>query len=106
MSLEKTSAHNEVAVRSGTIDDAIQLAADVANERYSKWTPSMFRLHGCLAVAYLCGCLNGVSETFNHWALLFLRHLKRFKRNVIVSRLFQHASALNKIRLSHIACRC
>ena len=40
-------------------DSATQLAEDVANTKPSPWTPSMFRLYGCLVVAYLCGCLNG-----------------------------------------------
>jgi hypothetical protein len=39
--------------------DAIQLAEAVESTNYSPWTPSMFRLYGCLLIAYLCGCLNG-----------------------------------------------
>jgi hypothetical protein len=39
--------------------DAIQLAEAVDSTKYSPWTPSMFRLYGCLVIAYLCGCLNG-----------------------------------------------
>ncbi|KAF3386839.1 Lactose permease [Penicillium rolfsii] len=39
--------------------DAIQLAEAVDSTNYNPWTPSMFRLYGCLMIAYLCGCLNG-----------------------------------------------
>ncbi|KAJ5832531.1 hypothetical protein N7474_000842 [Penicillium riverlandense] len=39
--------------------EAIQLAEAVTTTQYSPWTASMFRLYGCLLVAYLCGCLNG-----------------------------------------------
>lgn len=39
--------------------DAIQLAEAVESTKYSPWTASMFRLYGCLMIAYLCGCLNG-----------------------------------------------
>lgn len=39
--------------------DAIQLAEAVESTNCSPWTSSMFRLYGCLAIAYLCGCLNG-----------------------------------------------
>jgi hypothetical protein len=39
--------------------DAIQLAEAVASTKYNPWTASMFRLYGCLMIAYLCGCLNG-----------------------------------------------
>lgn len=59
---EKTPSHEEVVVQSGAIDGAVQLADDVANQRYSKWSPSLLRLYGCLSVAYLCGCLNGVID--------------------------------------------
>ena len=38
---------------------AVQLAEDVSTTRYSPWTRSMWRLYGCLMIAYLCGCLNG-----------------------------------------------
>ncbi|KAK2796911.1 hypothetical protein FQN50_009370 [Emmonsiellopsis sp. PD_5] len=41
------------------LNDAVQLATDVATVKPSPWTLSMFRLYGCLVVAYLCGCLNG-----------------------------------------------
>jgi hypothetical protein len=39
--------------------EAIQLAEAVTTTKYSPWTASMFRLYGCLLIAYLCGCLNG-----------------------------------------------
>lgn len=39
--------------------DAIQLAEAVTATEYSPWTRNMFRLYGCLLIAYLCGCLNG-----------------------------------------------
>ncbi|KAJ5691750.1 hypothetical protein N7462_001173 [Penicillium macrosclerotiorum] len=39
--------------------DAIQLAEAVQSMKCSPWTASMFRLYGCLIIAYLCGCLNG-----------------------------------------------
>lgn len=39
--------------------DAIQLAEAVESIKCSPWTASMFRLYGCLTIAYLCGCLNG-----------------------------------------------
>ncbi|KAL3419995.1 MFS sugar transporter [Phlyctema vagabunda] len=43
----------------GQLAEAVQLAADVAETKYSPFTKSMFRLYGCLFIAYLCGCLNG-----------------------------------------------
>ncbi|KAJ5112149.1 hypothetical protein N7532_000194 [Penicillium argentinense] len=39
--------------------EAIQLAEAVESTKCSPWTPNMFRLYGCLTIAYLCGCLNG-----------------------------------------------
>ena len=39
--------------------DAIILATEADTTVYSPWTRSMFRLYGVLAIAYLCGCLNG-----------------------------------------------
>lgn len=39
--------------------EALQLSDEVDAAKYSPWTKSMFRLYGVLAVAYLCGCLNG-----------------------------------------------
>jgi hypothetical protein len=32
-----------------TTVEAVKLAEDVASVHYSPWTPSMFRLYGCLA---------------------------------------------------------
>lgn len=43
----------------GAVDEAVQLAHDVSGVEYSPYTLSMFRLYGCLLIAYLCGCLNG-----------------------------------------------
>lgn len=39
--------------------DAILLATEADTTAYSPWSKSMFRLYGVLAIAYLCGCLNG-----------------------------------------------
>lgn len=39
--------------------NAVRLADDVANTKYNPWTKAIFRLYGCLTIAYLCGCLNG-----------------------------------------------
>lgn len=43
----------------GLTGEALQLSDDVDATKQSPWTKSMFRLYGVLAVAYLCGCLNG-----------------------------------------------
>lgn len=43
----------------GLTGEALQLSDDVDATKQSPWTRSMFRLYGVLAVAYLCGCLNG-----------------------------------------------
>lgn len=43
----------------GVIGEAVQLAHDVEEVKPNPFTLSMFRLYGCLMVAYLCGCLNG-----------------------------------------------
>ncbi|PGH14335.1 hypothetical protein AJ79_03157 [Helicocarpus griseus UAMH5409] len=51
----ETSQDNDAAA----IDDAVQLATSVASVKPNPWTLSMFRLYGCLTIAYLCGCLNG-----------------------------------------------
>lgn len=58
---EKTDAqfHETVPTRDADVGDAIELAQQAASAKYSPWTPSMFRLYGCLTIAYLCGCLNG-----------------------------------------------
>lgn len=47
------------AVKVHLAGQALQLSDEVDDVKYSPWTKSMFRLYGCLAVAYLCGCLNG-----------------------------------------------
>lgn len=39
--------------------DAILLATEADTSTYSPWSRSMWRLYGVLAIAYLCGCLNG-----------------------------------------------
>jgi len=39
--------------------DAILLATEADTSIYSPWSKAMFRLYGVLAIAYLCGCLNG-----------------------------------------------
>jgi hypothetical protein len=39
--------------------DAVQLSEEAVHIKQSPWTSSMWRLYGCLAIAYLCGCLNG-----------------------------------------------
>ena len=41
------------------VDSIVNLAQHEAEQKYSPWTPSMWRLYGVLVVAYLCGCLNG-----------------------------------------------
>ena len=43
----------------GAVDEAVTLAHNVTEVRYKPYTLSMFRLYGCLLIAYLCGCLNG-----------------------------------------------
>lgn len=43
----------------GAVDEAVQLAHDVSDVVYKPYTLSMFRLYGCILIAYLCGCLNG-----------------------------------------------
>jgi hypothetical protein len=39
--------------------DVIQLATNADTSKDSPWSLSMFRLYAVLALAYLCGCLNG-----------------------------------------------
>lgn len=56
---ENAVAHNEFPDDLREVTHAIQLVEDVAKARYSPWTLAMLRLYGCLAIAYLCGCLNG-----------------------------------------------
>lgn len=41
------------------IDNALRIMEGALEAKYSPWTRSMFRLYGCLTIAYLCGCLNG-----------------------------------------------
>ncbi|KAF7929972.1 uncharacterized protein EAE97_009569 [Botrytis byssoidea] len=43
----------------GIVGEAVQLAHDVDETKPRPFTLGMFRLYGCLMVAYLCGCLNG-----------------------------------------------
>jgi hypothetical protein len=38
---------------------AVQLSEEAVYIKQSPWTSSMWKLYGCLAIAYLCGCLNG-----------------------------------------------
>ncbi|CEJ80033.1 Putative General substrate transporter [[Torrubiella] hemipterigena] len=62
MSEEKHAAVAADQVSQSSQDRAnatIQLAHDSGEQKLSPWTPSMFRLYAVLAVAYLCGCLNG-----------------------------------------------
>jgi len=37
----------------------VDLVQSVEDIECKPWTKSMFRLYGCLLVAYFCGCLNG-----------------------------------------------
>lgn len=54
------SEKNEVVEQVTTkVDEVVNLAHDESQQRYSPWTWSMWRLYGCLWIAYLCGCLNG-----------------------------------------------
>lgn len=53
---EKTEIRHTVTTK---VDEVVGLAQDEAQARYSPWTGSMWRLYGCLWIAYLCGCLNG-----------------------------------------------
>lgn len=45
--------------KTDVLSNAVQLAHDATEGKYNPFTPSMWRLYGCLWVAYLCGCLNG-----------------------------------------------
>lgn len=38
---------------------AVHLSEEAVHIKQSPWTLSMWRLYGCLTIAYLCGCLNG-----------------------------------------------
>ncbi|EME79582.1 uncharacterized protein MYCFIDRAFT_37642 [Pseudocercospora fijiensis CIRAD86] len=54
------SEKNEVVEQVTTkVDEVVNLVHDESQQRYSPWTWSMWRLYGCLWIAYLCGCLNG-----------------------------------------------
>jgi len=53
------NASRDETAKVGLVGEALQLSDEVDAARYSPWTKSMFRLYGVLAVAYLCGCLNG-----------------------------------------------
>ncbi|KIW33267.1 uncharacterized protein PV07_00134 [Cladophialophora immunda] len=55
----KGTAHSEYVEDVQPVSHAIQLAEDMANAEYRPFSRSMLRLYGCLAIAYLCGCLNG-----------------------------------------------
>lgn len=50
---------NPTITNDNKVDDLITLAQNESSQKYSPWTPSMFRLYGVLLIAYLCGCLNG-----------------------------------------------
>ncbi|POS69465.1 lactose permease [Diaporthe helianthi] len=39
--------------------NAASFSKQALETKYDPWTKSMFRLYGCLVVAYFCGCLNG-----------------------------------------------
>ncbi|KAI4797177.1 general substrate transporter [Aureobasidium sp. EXF-8845] len=38
---------------------AVHLSEEAVHIKQSPWTSSMWKLYGCLTIAYLCGCLNG-----------------------------------------------
>jgi hypothetical protein len=38
---------------------AVLLSEEAVHTKQSPWTSSMWKLYGCLTIAYLCGCLNG-----------------------------------------------
>lgn len=50
---------HELKANDVKVVEAVQLAHDVSDTKYSPYTLSMLRLYGCLSIAYLCGCLNG-----------------------------------------------
>lgn len=54
--------------------DAILLATEADTSFYSPWTKPMFRLYGVLAIAYLCGCLNGFDGSLVRTSSFVLRH--------------------------------
>jgi len=45
--------------RTSETANAAELAHNLSDIECKPWTKSMFRLYGCLAIAYFCGCLNG-----------------------------------------------
>lgn len=49
--------------------DAVLIATEVESSDDSPWTLSMFRLYAVLALAYLCGCLNGFDGSLMGYAL-------------------------------------
>ncbi|OJJ46029.1 hypothetical protein ASPZODRAFT_132997 [Penicilliopsis zonata CBS 506.65] len=54
--LEETGPEKDAQQNVG---DAVQVAENATTFKYKPWTWNMLRLYGCLAIAYLCGCLNG-----------------------------------------------
>ncbi|KIX07815.1 uncharacterized protein Z518_02469 [Rhinocladiella mackenziei CBS 650.93] len=57
--LKSATDHHEFPDDLQQASHAIQLAEDAAQAKYNPLSPSLLRLYGCLAIAYLCGCLNG-----------------------------------------------
>ena len=56
---QSVSEHTEFPSDLQHAGHAIQLAEDADKAVYRPFSASMWRLYGCLAIAYLCGCLNG-----------------------------------------------
>lgn len=56
---EPVPARDDQVNRYVEATDAAQLAGQPAEVKYDPWTKSMFRLYGCLLVAYFCACLSG-----------------------------------------------
>lgn len=56
---ESKAARDGEVKRHDEVNNAAQIAKRAAEIKYNPWTKSMFRLYGCLLVAYFCGCLNG-----------------------------------------------
>jgi hypothetical protein len=50
------SVHHEITDGN---EELVHVAEQAAEIRCNPWTKSMFRLYGCLLIAYFCGCLNG-----------------------------------------------
>lgn len=59
MSEKETPDVAHLADLDNSSSDAILLATQADTSFYSPWTKQMFKLYGVLAIAYLCGCLNG-----------------------------------------------